>query len=361
MPCANCGHDHDHRNPLDSCSRSFDACQNPCGVGPKNTAKCESLPSQIQNFTLQFFGTVVKTEVDGLVTWSLPCGLDVGLPNNPRGIDEGLACYFLRLFHDGIVGLTGPQGAPGANGANGNNAFTVTLRGFTQPTIASPIVQVVTQFNPAIIAGIYVYITNSGWYQILETDGNGTLLLALVKSADSPANFIVAGKLVVPSGFPGASIQGGPGPQGPQGPQGGPGEDFTKTNGQFFTQVGVDFSLPITYTQIDYANAAPAVTLPAAGTYLVTVNVGFAGSGSVAVTDEASFKLFNLNLSADIPGSEQSMTGLSAAGQKRTIAISVQVQTDAPNQTVALFGKGSNASVFTATALRTTITYTRIS
>lgn len=361
MPCASCGQNHDHHNPLDSCSRSFDSCQNPCGVGPKNTAACESLPSQIQNFTLQFFGTVVKTEVDGKVSWSLPCSLDVGLPNNPRGVDEGLACYFLRLFHDGIVGLTGPQGQPGTNGANGNNAFTVTLKGFTQPSLAAPIVQVVTQFNPAILAGIYVYITNSGWYQVLETDGNGTLLLALVKSADSPATFINAGKLVVPSGFPGASIQGGPGPQGPQGIQGPPGTDFTSTNGQYFTLLGTDFTLPVTYAQIDYTNSAPVVLLPAAGTYLVTVNVGFAGAGAVAVTDEASFKLFNLNLSADIPGSEQSMSGLSAAGQKRSLSIAVQVTTDNSNQTIALFGKGSNANVFTATALRTTITYIRIS
>lgn len=361
MPCSNCGREHDHRNPLDSCSRSFDACNNPCGVGPKNTARCESLPSQIQNFTLQFFGTVVKTEVDGIVSWSLPCSLDVGLPNNPRGIDEGLACYFLRLFHDGIVGLTGPQGAPGANGANGNNAFTVTLKGFNQPSVASPIVQVVTQYNPAILAGIYVNIANSGWYQVLETDGNGTLLLALAKSADSPASFIAAGKLVVPSGFPGASIQGGPGPQGPQGIQGPPGVDFTATNGTYFALVGTDYSLPVTYTQVDYTNSAPAVTLPQAGTYLVTANIGFKGAGAVAVTDEASFKLFNLNVSADIPGSEQSTSGVTAAGQPRSISISVQVQTDAPNQTIALFGKGSNANVFTATALRTTLTYTRVS
>jgi hypothetical protein len=78
------------------------------------------LPSQIQNFTQQFFGDVVKTEVDGQVIWSLPCDLDIGLPNNQRGAGEGLACYFLRLSEEGIIGLTGPQGevtfgAPGGS------------------------------------------------------------------------------------------------------------------------------------------------------------------------------------------------------------------------------------------------------
>src|SRR5258706_4602955 len=105
-----------------SCSDTNNGCcGSPCAITAANTAACETLPSQIENFTLQFFGTVFKTEVDGIVTWSLPCSLDVGLPNNPRGVDEGLACYFLRLFNDGIVGLTGPQGAAGTAGTNGTN------------------------------------------------------------------------------------------------------------------------------------------------------------------------------------------------------------------------------------------------
>ena len=183
--CMNCG-EGDERDEgasetergIGECGRSSAlGCHNPCNTHEGNSARCESLPSQISNFTLQFFGTVVKTEINGVVTWSLPCGLDVGLPNNPRGIDEGLACYFLRLFSHGIVGFTGPVGDPGTPGLNGNNAYTVTLQSFTQPTLGSPNIQVLTQFNPALLDSIYVFIPDSGWYQQTSNDGNGTLFL----------------------------------------------------------------------------------------------------------------------------------------------------------------------------------------
>ena len=137
---------------------------NPCNTSLTNTAACESLPSQISNFTAQFFGVVIKTEVDGEVVWTLPCSLDVGLPNNARQPDEGLACYFLRLFEEGIIGLTGPQGETGSAGTNGNNAYTVTLQGFTQPDAGNPNIQVLTAYNPAIMEGSYILIEDSGFY-----------------------------------------------------------------------------------------------------------------------------------------------------------------------------------------------------
>ena len=189
---------------------------NPCRVTQTNTAACESLPSQISNFADQFFGEVVKTEVDGVVTWSLPCSLDVGLPNNPRAAGEGLACYFLRLFEDGIVGLTGPAGDPGDDGAAGRNAFTVTLASFTQPTVESPNVQVLTQYNPAIFPGLIVAIQSSGWYLVNEADTSGMLFLTLSDPTPGAPAVITAGKLVVPAG--GGAV---PGPQGPPGPDGG--------------------------------------------------------------------------------------------------------------------------------------------
>src|SRR5579859_7902149 len=75
-------------NPIDTCSGRFMSCHNPCGHGPDNRANCETLPSQIENFIKQFFGDVIKTEVNGQVQCSLPCSLDVGLLNNPRGATE---------------------------------------------------------------------------------------------------------------------------------------------------------------------------------------------------------------------------------------------------------------------------------
>src|SRR6185436_11523721 len=140
MSCGSCGDNPNLRHN----------CEDPCHRSTTNTAACESLPSQISNFTTQFFGVVTKTEVDGAVVWSLPCSLDVGLPANPRGSGEGLACYFLRLFADGIIGLTGPKGDSGTPGTDGRNAYTVTLHSFTQPTSGNPNIQVSTAFNPAV-------------------------------------------------------------------------------------------------------------------------------------------------------------------------------------------------------------------
>src|ERR1051326_215997 len=85
------------------CNSNLSTCNNPCQVSGSNTPACESLPSALQNFIDNFFGEIIKTEVDGAVTWALPCNLGTGLPGNPRITGEGLACYFLRLFSDGIT------------------------------------------------------------------------------------------------------------------------------------------------------------------------------------------------------------------------------------------------------------------
>lgn len=190
MSCSNCN------------NNLSESCNNPCGTGAGNTAQCESLPSQIQNFTDQFFGSVVKTEVNGEVVWSLPCSLDVGLPANPRAVDEGLACYFLRLFRDGIAGLMGPNGTPGTPGANGRDAYTVTSQAFAQPTLNAPLAQIVIIPNRAILEGIGVFIERSGTYKVTNVAPGGIIFVTLVyPSANTPA-VIPAGAVVVPVGIP---------------------------------------------------------------------------------------------------------------------------------------------------------------
>lgn len=106
-----------------SCNQENPACDNPCKPEHKNTAAHESLESQVLNFSKEFFGELVQTQVDGQTFWSLPCRLDVGLPNNERGATEPLGCYFLRLFQNGVTGLTGVEGNPGNNGRNGRVAY----------------------------------------------------------------------------------------------------------------------------------------------------------------------------------------------------------------------------------------------
>lgn len=242
---------------------------NPCCRTQTNTAACESLPSQISNFTAQFFGEVVKTEIDGVVAWSLPCGLDTGLPNNPRGAGEGLACFFLRLFEEGIIGLTGPEGRAGTPGCNGFNAYTVTLLGFQQPTQASPGTQVLTAFNPSMVEGSYVFIATSGLYLVNNADASGLLSLTLQTAVPGASGAITAGKLVVPSGPPGGpqgatgetgatGATGATGSQGVIGPTGATGT--AGTNGTDATAGIPTFITPVVAVTVTNPGAATAWT-----------------------------------------------------------------------------------------------------
>lgn len=337
-------------------------CQSPCAVSAANSAACESLPSQIQNFQTQFFGTVVKTEVNGQVTWSLPCSLDVGLDNNPREAGEGLACYFLRLFMDGIIGLTGPKGDIGSAGTNGRNAYTVTLASFTQPSLGAPNVNVLTQYNPAILDSLYVFIASSGWYLVNTADVSGVLFLTLVKEAPGAVagTTVVAGKLVVPSGFPGASVKGDRGFQGPKGDQGDPATNFSTTNGIFFANSGTNYNTQVAYAQVDFTSSVPSILLPAAGRYIVTAVIGVIGITSVALTDKVTFKLRNTDISGDVSGSEKGISAL-IVDEEKQVVINVLVDTTGANQTIAIFGKCTTADRIAAVANATTLTYVRLS
>jgi hypothetical protein len=299
MSCTNCGN-------------TIQNCTNPCAVTETNTAACETLPSQIENFTIHFFGTVVKTEVDDAVVWSLPCNLEVGLPNNPRAEGEGLACYFLRLFTDGITGLQGPQGETGEGGADGKNAFGVTVQGFSQPTIGAPNINILTAYNPCLTTGLYIFIQLSGWYLITHADGAGGLWLTLTRSSGGTADgaWVAAGKLVIPSGYPGnVGLTGATGAAGATGPQGPAGSVYTTSNGQTDpTTIAAidDFKILIAFSEVDYTEppngtAELAVLLPAAGTYLITYMVQVNQSAASAQTVQT--RLRNQTAGATLNGS----------------------------------------------------------
>lgn len=380
MACISCGnptcrgchveHNHVHINhtAADKCathSHSNTSCE-PCGT---STPECESLSSQITNFTKQFFGEVVRTELNGVISWSLPCSLDTGLENNPRNDGEGLACYFLRLFDEGIVGLTGPEGAAGAAGANGRNSYTVTLAGFAQPSLLSPTVQVLTSYNPAILEGMYVFIATSGWYIVNTNDSSGMLFLTFVEETPGSPAFISAGKLVVPSGFPGQSVtgpegpqgtQGNPGPTGPTGPQGQTGG--TTVNNQFyFEDAGTNYTLTAAYAPVDFTASVASVTLTDVGDYLVTVTADILGLPGVALSDVVELKLTNDNTAIDVPGSERFRSQV-VNGERDQIVINTRVTTLGANEVITLYGQcDPSAGVVSIVALRTTMTYVRIS
>lgn len=343
------------------CNQNPAVCgSNPCATSALNTAACETLPSQISNFTTQFFGEVTKTEVDGVVTWVLPCSLDVGLPANPRLEGEGLACYFLRLFNDGIVGLTGPQGIPGEAGTDGYNAFSVTMASFTQPTLALPNIQIAVQPNPTLLADTYVYIQGSGWYLITATDGAGTLWLTLQKALSGVTGSISAGRLIFQSGFPGASVTGPQGPQGAQGPAGTPGASYTATNGLTFYSGGAetDYVLDVTMANVNFGVGLMSVLLPAAGTYLLTAQVQVVGLAAVIGTDVATFQFRNSSDSTDVLGSEVE-TSRFAVGEIRTVTMTILATVAGPKD-IRLRGKATTVNHLQVNADNTTFSFVRL-
>jgi hypothetical protein len=195
----------------------------PCSKCNEPSAENETLPSALDNFINEFFGTLEKSVVNGAVVWTLPCGLNVGLENNPRQAGEGLACYFLRLFEAGIIGLTGPQGEQGDPGEDGKNGYSVTTQAVAQASAECQNIAVPVVDDESYSQGLYVFIPFSGYFLVQEVQDN-ILYLSLVQLSTNAAATIPAGTIVVPAGASGAQgakgEQGTPGVSGPTGDKG---------------------------------------------------------------------------------------------------------------------------------------------
>jgi len=191
MSCESCGGD-----CVTNCG-----CINPCSCPTVVTADNEPLESALDNFIESFFGTVTKTVVNGEVVWVLPCNLDIGLPSNPRTAGEGLACYFLRLFLNGIVGLVGPQGPAGPAGADGAPAWSFTTAPFYHPAVGATVTIPVTAVTWCV-PGAWVLIAGSGFYQV-SVVGSNVLVLQLVEELTGHLTTIPTSSLVVGAGPPG--------------------------------------------------------------------------------------------------------------------------------------------------------------
>jgi len=326
MACNNCGNcDCGGGGNCGDCNQTFPAncatgCRTPCSACPPNTADCETLPSALQNFVDAFFGSVTKTEIDGEVRWLLPCNLDIGLPGNPRADGEGLACYFLRLFRDGINGLEGPTGAAGAAGENGANAWTIILTAFVQPSPGGTV-----NFNivpsPTITPGQTIFIPGSGYYMVTSRISN-SVFAQLIESVPSPNAVTTPGTIALPCGPRGLTITGptgAPGLQGPTGAQGntgptgaggptgptGPaGSVATNSNGQVTITGATDMAVTNVDQKISFGIDDPEVTLPAVGTYFVLARFrcfNDVGSGNNLSRD---FYLNNQTTATPVPGGE---------------------------------------------------------
>lgn len=315
----------------------------------------------MQNFIGHFFGEVVKTEVDGVVVWALPCDLDIGLLDNPRVDGEGLACYFLRLFRDGITGLAGAQGDAGANGADGHNAYSVTLAGFTQPTIGSPVWSVKLAANPAIRVGETVFVDGSGYSTITAIGGDWLVVFSLVKPLVGVTGHIDAGKLVVVAGPQGlAGPTGATGATGPAGPTGSAGASFTATNGGVVC-AGSPRLLDVVYGQVVFGGTEPQLTLPVTGTYLVQgiVGIEMAADAPTLPPDQTQVKLWDATAAAYVSGSEQIVQCFEPS-EKGQIHISVLVVIGSNNHTIQLYGKTNTLSKAIVIPERTSLTYVRL-
>ena len=342
MACSNC-----------NSNLTVQTCNNPCGVTQTNTPACESLPSQIQNFTTQFFGEVIKTELNGEVVWSLPCSLDIGLPNNPRGVDEGLACYFLRLFRDGIGGLTGPRGLTGTPGVDGANAYTVTVQSFAQPTISTPLVQIVILPNPCVVEGVGIFVEYSGIYQVTGVASGGVVFATFVSSVASPLATIPSGAKVVPMWAASAGPQG---PQGPQGIQGTPGQSYPGENGLMSAcqsdgsaKPGAIFwAIPAAMSVIDFIEEKMEFAPAQAGLYLVNAVISLTGQATVVPTDEVDARLETSD--GIIYGQSMVYVNQVGVGQYVNVFVTSVVQTTgAAGQTVQVKARLTSGAPFSVT------------
>jgi hypothetical protein len=349
----------------------------PCNVCPTNSADAETLPSALDNFVQQFFGTIVKTEVNGVVTWTLPCSLDVGLPGNPRGTDEGLACYFLRLFDDGIVGLVGPTGDTGTPGAAGNNAYTVVTTAFVPPTLGVP----ATQFNiiPSLTVseGLTIFVPGVGWLVVDQVFQSTTVFATLLEAVPVQVALVSPGALVLPTGPRGLTVTGptgatgatgpiGPtgatgatGAVGPTGAVGAAGAVATNSN-SIVVGDPTDYDLTASYAKVDFGANDPEVTLPEAGTYLVLVQIG--GIMSAASAREWDFKLFNATTAADITESETFTRATTSASIPQQFQIMTLVTTLTVNNLIQLYAQTNSVSATQQiNTLGTAIMYVKLS
>jgi 3D (Asp-Asp-Asp) domain-containing protein len=240
------------------------------------------LPSALDNFIAAFFGTLEKTvNADCTATWTLPCDLETGLPENPREEGEGLACYFKRLFEEGITGLQGEQGEAGANGTNGTPAFTTVAVEF-DPTDDPLTVEV---DDPTVVRGGQdVFIDGAGWYKVGGVSGD-LVSLVVVQALASQDNPVLVGALFLPAGARGATgpkgaagatgATGATGAAGAAGATGAVGPSAVTTLSAGFVQPAVGAVVtPVAVVDSTFFASDQQIFIESAGYYEVTAKSG---------------------------------------------------------------------------------------
>ena len=84
-----------------SCSCGQSTCSgDPCSSAAPVGSAYETLASALDNFILNFYGSITKTVVDGKVVWILPCDLAGIIGTYARDPALGTACYFKSILTD---------------------------------------------------------------------------------------------------------------------------------------------------------------------------------------------------------------------------------------------------------------------
>jgi hypothetical protein len=296
--------------------------------------------------------------------------LDVGLPSNARGATEPLACYFLRLFADGVFGTPGTPGAPGDAGPAGRNAYTFVTHDFTQPALNNPQLIIRTVFNIAIQPGMHIFIPTSGWYHVDAVTPDGSIFVTLLQATIAPEPIIRSGCLVLPSGAQGVATPGAkgqPGAKGAKGDQGNKGlpgnpglpglpapvSGVTNNNGQYHTDVGTDHKNPNTgpaWTPVDFTVSLANVTLTTPGVYLLNVctMLKTADSGT-----SFELRLYDITTALAVAGALE----FTKSTSPRCLSMSAILTTTNANEVIRLEAFGKNGTVY---ADNTTITFVQL-
>jgi hypothetical protein len=107
------------------------------------------------------------------------------------------------------------------------------------------------------------------------------------------------------------------------------------------------YNLSTTYAQMTFSSTTPILSLPTAGTYLLSYFVQVVESGTVA-NDTLNFKLYDSTAAADVTASEATISYLPISKQG-IISMSV-LYTVSASATIQLWGQNANVTRGTAQA-----------
>jgi hypothetical protein len=132
--------------------------------------------------------------------------------------------------------------------------------------------------------------------------------------------------------------------------------NYVHNRAEQVTGSGTDYTLTNATARVDFGTTDPQVTLPTAGTYLITAEV--AVTNGATATDNYQAKFYNSTDAAEVAGSPREV-GAAAASQKLVIPLSAIVTVTA-SKTIQLYAHNTVAARGTIVSTQTAIRYVRL-